>query len=133
MLLAKLEEAFRGHAESCSSAHNGHFREQYDRLCKYDEILRKAKASTTFTGVSKISQNELIESVAFVVQQQIAKEITDCEFFSWEIDETTDIACKSQVSIIFRYVKDGHVVGRFMGVHDVSLGRNATCLNRPDL
>jgi Domain of unknown function (DUF4371)/hAT family C-terminal dimerisation region len=128
-LLACQERAFRGHDESHDSANKGDYREQYEHLCKYDEVLRNAKDSKIFSGVSKITQNELIECVAHCLQEQIATEISQSEFFSWEIDETTDISCKSQVSVIFRYVVRGEVVERFMGFHDVSAGRNATCLN----
>lgn len=46
-------------------------------------------------------------------------------FFAWQIDETTDITCKSQLSVIFRYVIRGEVVERFVGFFDVSSGRDA--------
>jgi hypothetical protein len=41
------------------------------------------------------------------------------------VDETTDISCKSQLSVIFRYVNSGKIVERFMGFFDVSTGRTA--------
>nr|CAH7764011.1 unnamed protein product [Callosobruchus chinensis] len=49
-------------------------------------------------------------------------------FFSWQTDETTDIACKSQLIVIFRYVIRGDIVERFLGFYDVSSGKNAESL-----
>ncbi|XP_060846373.1 zinc finger MYM-type protein 1-like [Rhopalosiphum padi] len=40
-------------------------------------------------------------------------------------DETTDVSCKSQMSIIFRYVVDNKIEERFIGFFDVSKDKSA--------
>lgn len=46
-------------------------------------------------------------------------------FFSWQVDKTTDITCRSQHSVIVRYARKGSVVGTFLGFYDVSSGCTA--------
>nr|CAI5824137.1 unnamed protein product [Callosobruchus analis] len=84
--------------------------------------------ATVFVGTSKSIQNDLIESISSVVKHKIQEELRSTAFFSWQIDETTDIACKSQLSVIFRYVIGGDIVERFVGFYDVSSGKNAESL-----
>ncbi|XP_077301052.1 zinc finger MYM-type protein 1-like [Arctopsyche grandis] len=45
------------------------------------------------------------------------------------LDETTDIASQSQLSTVFRYVKDGDIQERFLGFSDVSKNRTASGLS----
>jgi hypothetical protein len=55
----------------------------------------------------------------------IYDEINSAVCFSWQIDETTDITCFSQMSVIFRFVSNGKVLERFLGFFNVSDGRTA--------
>jgi hypothetical protein len=48
--------------------------------------------------------------------------------FSWQVDETTDTSCLSQLSVIFRYAIDSKVIERFMGFFNVSEGRKVDYL-----
>jgi hypothetical protein len=47
--------------------------------------------------MSKTIQNELIESVNYYITRQIESEIQNSVCFSWQIDETTDLYCRSQL------------------------------------
>ncbi|KAJ3654966.1 hypothetical protein Zmor_014116 [Zophobas morio] len=127
--LATQEQAFRGHNESRDSLNQGNFRELASLLSKYDNKFKVfLDESSVFTGLSKTIQNELIESINKVISEIIENEIKMSPFFSWQVDETTDINCRSQVSVIFRYVKEGKAVERFMGFFDASEGRTAADL-----
>lgn len=120
------ELAFRGHDESSQSVNKGNFQELVNFLSKYDNKLNNfLQKATVFHGTSKTIQNDIIESVSHVVEQKIFSEISDALYFSWQVDETTDIACRSQLSVVFRYVVNGTVVERFAGFYDVSSGRTA--------
>ncbi len=66
-----------------------------------------------FTGVSADIQNDLIECIDSVIQDQIDKEILDCTFLSIQIDETTDVSTKEQLSAIICLDKKGEIVERF--------------------
>ncbi|CAB4015407.1 Hypothetical predicted protein, partial [Paramuricea clavata] len=45
-------------------------------------------------------QNDLIECIDAVIEDQIDKEIRDCQFFSIQCDETLDVSTKEQLSVI---------------------------------
>lgn len=124
--LATQEQSFRGHNETSDSINQGNFRQLACLLSKYDNKFKVfLDESTVFSGLSKTIQNDLIESINVVVSEVIFSEIKNAECFSWQIDETTDIKCLSQLSVVFRYVNRGKVVERFMGFFDVSSGKNA--------
>nr|CAI5849736.1 unnamed protein product [Callosobruchus analis] len=114
--LAGQDLAFRGHNESSESYNRGNYKELVSLFEKYDDNFNKFINNNVFSGTSKTIQNDLIDS-----NQKSEVRV----FFSWQIDETTDISCLSQLSIIFRYVKNGEVVERFLGFYDVSSGRTA--------
>ncbi|XP_074038655.1 zinc finger MYM-type protein 1-like isoform X3 [Leptinotarsa decemlineata] len=123
--LGSQESAFLGHDETEDSINRGNYKELLMLWGKYDSQFGTFLNSSVFSGTSKTIQNELIDSVAYIIKENISKEIESVSFFAWEIDETIDSTCTSQLSIVFRYVKDGNVVERFMGFHDVPSGRTA--------
>jgi hypothetical protein len=94
-------------------------------LSKYDNLKNFQCSSSVFSGTSKTIQNDSINSIAFVVINKIHKEISESPSFSWQVDETTDTTCHSQLSVIFRYVLNSQVVERFFGFYDISSGRTS--------
>ena len=60
--------------------------------------------SGVFTGVYSEVQNVLIECIDSVIQDQIDKEIENCRFLSIQVDETTDVSTKEQISVIFVWI-----------------------------
>lgn len=76
-----------------------------------------------FITSSEIFSNEvhngLLDSINAIVNAKIEDEINEATFFSWQVDETIT----SQLSIILRYIKNGQVVQRFLGFHDISSGQ----------
>lgn len=118
-LLAKQELPFRGHCENANSVNRGNYAEFAKFLCDYDLLFQKhLSEATVFSGLSNHIQNDLISSVSSVLKTEICKEINDCEMMSIELDETTDICAKSQLSVIFRFVKKSVCVERFFGFID---------------
>lgn len=49
-------------------------------------------------------QNDLIETTADVLKENIKVEVSLAQVMAVEVDETTDIANKAQLSIILRYL-----------------------------
>ena len=79
--------------------------------------------SGVFTGVYSEIQNDLIECIDSVIQDQVDKEIENCRFLSIQVDETTDVSTKEQLSIIIRWDREGEIVERFLKLFDVSSDR----------
>ena len=126
-LLGRQELSFRGHDESSESSNKGNYREFTETLSKYDSVLAtQFQSSAVFSGMSHSIQNDLISALAATVSDEIRDEIQAAPFFGWQVDETTDIACRAQLSVIVRYVDHaGKIQERFIGFFDVSGGRDA--------
>ncbi len=116
-LLGRQELSFRGHDESSESSNKGNYREFTETLAKYDSVLStQFESSTVFSGMSHTIQNDLISALAATISDQIRDEIQDAPFFGWQVDETTDISCRAQLSVIVRYVDSaGKIQERFIG------------------
>ena len=87
-----------------------------------EKISRHLETSTVFSGLSNRIQNDIIEAVAEVVRTDIRKDINKASFVAVEVDETTDVTQKTQISVIFRYVCEASyiVMEAFLGFDDVS-------------
>ena len=79
--------------------------------------------SGVFTGVSLEIQNDLIECIDSVIQDQIDKELESCRFLSIQVDETTDVSTKEQLSVI-RLDREGEIVERFLKLFGASSDRS---------
>lgn len=128
IFLSTQELSFRGNDETVSSDNRGNFKELAKFAATLDESFNKfidPEFSSVFTGLSKTIQNDLIDAVTKIVMQKIHEEVKGADCFSWEIDETTDISCFSQMSVIFRFVYNGKLLERFFGFFNISEGRSA--------
>lgn len=65
-----------------------------------------------------------------MLKTKISNELQEANFGSIQADETTDVSCKSQMSIIIRYVVDNNnIEERFIGFFDVSKDISASGLS----
>ena len=79
--------------------------------------------------MSNIIQNEIIESIARVIQDETDTEINMSPFIAVQVDDTSDISNKCQLTVIIRYVNEkGSVCERFLGFFDVSKERDAKAI-----
>jgi hypothetical protein len=70
-------------------------------LSKHKPNLKKILDNkSVFSGTSKIIQNKILESITAILNKEIEKEISIAPFFSWQIDETTDIQGVSEIRVI---------------------------------
>lgn len=74
-------------------------------------------------------QNDLVACVTQVLNAQIMNELRKARFVTVQADETTDVSCRSQISIILRYVIDNTIEERFVGFVDVSDDKTITGLS----
>ncbi|XP_026819140.1 zinc finger MYM-type protein 1-like [Rhopalosiphum maidis] len=124
--LGKQEIAFRGHNEDSSSINKGNYLELLDLLSREEQLLREHfMSNSVFKGTSSDIQNDLISCITSVLKTKISNELQKANFISIRADKTTDVSCKSQMSIIFRYVVDNKIEERFIGFFDVSKDKSA--------
>ena len=118
LYLAKQELAFRGHDESSTSLNQGNYRQLLKPFGKLDSVFdrrfhgrlqdsERPDSGGVFTGMSADVQNDLIECIDAVIEDQIDKEVRDCQFFSIQCDETLDVSTKEQLSVIVRLDRRG--------------------------
>lgn len=85
-----------------------------------------------FSGLSKRTHNDLIKAVGDVIRNDIKKEINAAPFVAVEVDETTDVTNKAQISVILGYVATSEVACEvkeaFLGFDDVSDDRRAAAI-----
>ena len=140
LYLSKQELAFRGDDESEDSLSKGNYRELLECFAKFDSVFerrlhgRLAESERgrdgRFTGVSPEIQNDIINCLDSIIDDEIMKEIDDCSFLSVQVDETSDVSTKEQVSIIARLDKGSEIVERQLGFVDVSMNRNAAAISQ---
>ena len=129
--LANQELAFRGNDESATSFYRGNYVELIYAFAENDEkISRHLETSTVFSGLSNRIQNDIIKAVAKVIRTDIRKDINKASFVAVEVDETTDVTQKAQISVIFRYVCEASYIAKkaFLGFDDVSDDRRASAI-----
>jgi hypothetical protein len=136
LYLGRQEMAFRGHDESSTSLNQGNYRQLLKSYGKLDSVfdrrlhgrLQQAERSDSggvFTGVSSDVQNDVIECIDSVIEDQINKEVSECQFLSVQCDETMDVSTKEQLSIILRLDRGYEIVERFLKFTNVSRDRTA--------
>ena len=124
--LSKNELAFRGDDESETSLNRGNYVELIYLLKKYDDKLSNfLENASSFCGLSNLIQNDLIESVAYVLRAHIKEEIGRAKFVAIMLDETTDVTNLCLLSFMVRYSLDNDIHERFLGFVDLSSDRMA--------
>uniref|UniRef100_A0A2S2PGV1 Zinc finger MYM-type protein 1 n=1 Tax=Schizaphis graminum TaxID=13262 RepID=A0A2S2PGV1_SCHGA len=128
LFLGKQELAFCDHDNSNDSLNKGNFRELFNmhiNRCSQEVQNHYKSIKNIFTGFSESIQNDLISCISESLINQIINEISQCKFYSIQVDDSTNINQKTQCSVIIRYVTDkSQLVERFMGFH-VSEDRTA--------
>ncbi|XP_016661890.1 zinc finger MYM-type protein 1-like [Acyrthosiphon pisum] len=124
--LGKQEIPFCGHNASVTPINKGNYLELLNLLSQEEQLIKDyLSPNSSFKGTSHDIQNDLIFCITEVVNMQIMNELNKVKFISVQVDETTDVSCKSQISIIFRYVIDNNIEERFIGFFDVSIDKTA--------
>lgn len=108
--------AQRGHDETETSKNRGNFLEILSLLSEHDPFIKKrlSQGPRNAKYTSKSIQNEILESLAGMVQEEIINEVKASEHFSVIADETKDVSKKEQMSLVIRYYYDGMVRESFL-------------------
>ncbi|KAK0148975.1 Zinc finger MYM-type protein 1 [Merluccius polli] len=94
ILLGKYDVCMKEHLSEC-----------IEKSTRMHETHCKGRGSAV-TFLSKTTVNLVISAVQHLIQEVIAKEVTEAGMFSVQIDTTQDITSQEQCSIVLRYVKD---------------------------
>ncbi|KAF2884201.1 hypothetical protein ILUMI_21983 [Ignelater luminosus] len=130
VLLSKQELPFRGHREDNNSINRGNYLELLHYTAQGGQFIKDhLTSSSTFKGTSSDIQNELIETVKCVLDERITNKLEESLFVSVQADETLDVSCKSQMSLIVRYCVKGRIEERFIVFYDVSKDKTAKGLS----
>ncbi|CAH1117438.1 unnamed protein product [Phaedon cochleariae] len=70
-------------------------------------------SSIIYKATCKEIQNDLLQCMLEICHEQIMKEIKNSSFLAIMADEMMDVAAKSHMVVVFRYVHDGEPVERF--------------------
>ena len=139
LYLSRQELPFRGHDESSSSQNRGNYRERLESFSKFDTAFERClhgKVTESergnagaFPGVSGDKQNDVIECMDSVFQDQIDKEVQHCTFLGVQVDNTTDMSTKEQLSVIISLHKKVDVVERFLKFYNLNSDRTAPAIS----
>ena len=112
---AKQGLPFRGHDETTESVNRGSYVEALSLVASHDRKLSKhMDSNSSFKGISKDTQNDLIRHIRDVVTCLHA-EIKDASFLAVGADISTDISTEEQPVTTVRYVDgNGDLQERFM-------------------
>ena len=101
--------SFRGHNEQHDSVNKGNYKDLCEFIASRDVAFADfVNNHSVFSGTFASIQNELIEVIGSFMIEEIFREVQNAEFISVMVDETTDVARKSQLATTFRYcLKDG--------------------------
>nr|XP_033788667.1 zinc finger MYM-type protein 1-like [Geotrypetes seraphini]XP_033788668.1 zinc finger MYM-type protein 1-like [Geotrypetes seraphini]XP_033788669.1 zinc finger MYM-type protein 1-like [Geotrypetes seraphini]XP_033788671.1 zinc finger MYM-type protein 1-like [Geotrypetes seraphini] len=104
--LGQHELAFQGHDESVQSSGRNYV-QLLQFLSRFDSVLcQHLETATVFSGTSSHVQNDIISSVAAVIDFSVKEELHKSTFVAVLTDEFSDVANLSQLSISVRYVTD---------------------------
>jgi Domain of unknown function (DUF4371) len=114
---------FRAHDESKDSRNQGNFLELMKFLADHNPNVKSVVLENTTKNLQLISldfQKEMVKVAAIETTKAIIHE-NDYDLFAILVDESRDVSCKEQMSLVIQFVqKDESVVERFLGVIHVS-------------
>ena len=101
-LFARQNISFRGHREDSESLNRGNFIEFLHHQARYDPLLNEHLFSGARNAqyITKSTQNELISLCAEDIREQILNLQTAAKYYTLICDETKDISCVEQASIV---------------------------------
>ncbi|XP_059306217.1 uncharacterized protein LOC132057610 [Lycium ferocissimum] len=116
--LLKQGLSFRGHREDVSSFNRGNYIELltcYAKLCdNISDAFKKAPKNNQLT--SPHIQKDIINACKIETIKCIIEDLND-DHFCILVDESRDVSCKEQMTIVLRYVdRRGSVMERFIGI-----------------
>jgi hypothetical protein len=116
--------AFLGHDESKESYNKGNFSEVYDCLVEHDLDLQKtvgdALRALNSSMVAPEIQRDIVQCFANEVLHSILDELGN-DVFCLLVDESMDVSCKEQMTMVLRYVDQrGTVKERFVSLVHVT-------------
>lgn len=112
----------REHTGANNSFNHGKFLDLVSMMADMDSVLLDhLNSSSVGKYTSHDIQQELLDCMYSVYLDELKSDVNNADFVSVQVDEVTDITCKSQFVIVFRFIKGKTIVERFVSfveVHD---------------
>jgi hypothetical protein len=132
LLTATQNIAQRGHRETNFGIGDnpGNFRKILQLVMRHDKTVseRFMDGSLAKRYTSKDIQNEILDTLAEMVREQIIEEVKESIYFSVLVDETKDVSHKEQISFVLRYFAHKQVHESFIDFKPAD-GLNAQSLS----
>uniref|UniRef100_A0A914Q159 DUF4371 domain-containing protein n=1 Tax=Panagrolaimus davidi TaxID=227884 RepID=A0A914Q159_9BILA len=97
----------------------GNFQTLLEARCQWGDAVLKSHLSSKEFFLNYTSwkvQNDLLNCARNIIRRKIVEEVHAAKVFTILADETQDISRKEQLCVAVRYLKDGEVVERFLGM-----------------
>lgn len=106
----------RGHRENEQSVNRGNFLELLHVLGKFDTTVSNRLSSGPGNAkyVHHDIQNEVIDTMASMVREQISNEVKLGDHFTLMVDKTKDVSKKEQISVVLRYLHSDDIHEEFL-------------------
>ena len=106
LFCSRQEIGIRGHREDKSSVNRGNFLELLDLVAKHDTVIQQKITNTpqNATYTSPQIQNDLLHTMASIVQSRISMNVRKAGMYYMLADEMKDCSKREQLSIVLRYV-----------------------------
>jgi hypothetical protein len=105
LLVAKYDEVLRTHVERCTE----------DSRNRRGPLSGRGRGSAV-TFLSKTFVNLVLTTILKAMQRSIIQEVKDSGIYSFQFDTTLDRSVTDQGALVLRYITNGQVLERFLGV-----------------
>ena len=95
----------RGHWENDENVNDGNFKQIINLIARHDAVVKKKmdQSAQNAKHTSNTIQNEILDTLAYMVRDSIVEDVKDAQYFSLIADETKDVSKTEIISIIIRY------------------------------
>lgn len=104
--------AQRGHREGDDDLNQGNVRRILSFVAKHDPVIadRVKNGPKNEKYTSAAIQNEMIDTLASMVREEIADNVKSCHYFSVQADEAKDVSKTEQLALVIRYFDESSKV-----------------------
>ena len=95
LLLSAMQDiSQRGHWENDENVNDGNFKQIINLIARHDAVVKKKmhQSAQNAKYTSNTIQNEILDTLAYMVRDSIVEDVKDAQYFSLIADETKDIS-----------------------------------------
>ena len=91
LLSAMQDKSQRGHRENDENVNDGNFKQIINLIARHDAVVKKKmdQSAQNAKYTSNTIQNEILDTLAYMVRDSIVEDVKDAQYFSLIADETS--------------------------------------------